>query len=140
MSRFLLDTNILVFLVSGENDCISSEVASIIEDYNNQLFVSSVGVLELLQLYRIGKIRLKNYKDAYQLQVAIEKDYFIKIIPFSKEYLNILSKLKIADGHNDPFDHSILSTAIADKLTLVSSDRQFENYTTQNLNFAFNKR
>jgi tRNA(fMet)-specific endonuclease VapC len=61
-------------------------------------------------------------------------------MPFTEKHINTLSKLKIAEGHNDPFDHSIISHAITDKLILVSSDKQFENYRKQNLNFAFNKR
>lgn len=140
MGRYLLDTNILAFLVSGDKDSISIETRNILGDYNNQLYTSSLSVMELLQLYRIKKIQAKEFKNATELYNAIEDLLFIKIIPFSKEHINILSKLKIVDGHNDPFDHSIISTAIADKLTLVSSDRQFENYTKQNLNFAFNKR
>jgi len=49
-------------------------------------------------------------------------------------------KLSIAPGHNDPFDHAVISHAIADRLTLISSDRKFEQYQSQRLNFVFNKR
>ena len=140
MSRYLLDTNVLVFFILGETENLSPEIATVLNDYNNQLYTSSVSVLELLQLYRIKKIKSKEFKNATELCNAIEDILFIKIIPFTEKHIKILSKLKIAEGHNDPFDHSIISSAIADKLILVSSDRQFENYTKQNLNFAFNKR
>lgn len=140
MARYLLDTNILTYLLLKEADNISDETNEIIDDYNSQLCTSSVCVMELLQLYRIGKIKSKDFKNATELCNAIENILFIKIIPFTEKHINILAKLKIADGHNDPFDHSIISSAIADKLILVSSDRKFNDYTKQNLNFVFNKR
>lgn len=140
MSRFLLDTNIVAFLLLSELDNFSNETKNILTDYNNQLVVSSVSVLEVLQLYRIKKIKTKKYKNATEFYSAIENEFFVKILPFTKQHNETLSKLKIADGHNDPFDHSIISHAITDKLILVSSDRKFEEYTTQKLKFIYNKR
>ncbi len=140
MSRYLLDTNILIFLLLSELDNISLEIKAIINDNDNQLFTSSVCVMELLQLYKIKKIQAKKYKTATDLYQEIEKVFFIQIISFTKEHISTLAKLKIALGHNDPFDHSIIATAIAEKIILVSSDRKFKDYTSQNLLFAFNKR
>ncbi|MBD1432895.1 type II toxin-antitoxin system VapC family toxin [Sphingobacterium sp. DN00404] len=140
MARYILDTNILAFFVSGEYDNISPDVAMILGDHANQLYVSSVSVTELLQLYRIGKIKPKQYKTTQQLQDAIQKDFYIKILAFGEEHTKTLSRLDITGGHNDPFDHAIISHAITEKLTLISSDRKFEDYTSQNLKFVFNKR
>lgn len=140
MARYLLDTNILAFLVSGDSDSISNETKAILSDYHNQLHTSSVATLELLQLYRIKKIQPKEFKNLAELYDAIEKVFFIKIIPFAKEHLITLSKLSIATDHNDPFDHSIIAQAITEKMILVSSDKKFKSYTAQNLSFSFNKR
>ncbi len=96
--------------------------------------------MELVQLYRIGKIKSKDFKSAATLIDAIESEFFIKILPFEKVHTEALSKLKVVDGHNDPFDHSIISQAITDKLILVSSDGKFKEYTKQKLAFVFNKR
>ena len=140
MARYLLDTNILAFLVSGDSDSISNETKEILTDYHNQLYTSSVATLELLQLYRIKKIQPKKFKNAAELYAAIENVFFIKIIPFAKEHLNTLSKLNIATDHNDPFDHSIVAQAISEKMILVSSDKKFKAYISQNLSLAFNRR
>lgn len=59
---------------------------------------------------------------------------------FSREHLVTLSKLQIAVRHKDPFDHAIIAHAITEKLILISSDRQFENYIGQHLDFIYNKR
>ncbi|MEC3878582.1 type II toxin-antitoxin system VapC family toxin [Parapedobacter sp. 10938] len=140
MGRYLLDTNILVFVILGDYDNVSQEVAMVLDDYTNKLYVSSVSVVELLQLHRIKKIKPKQYKTPLELQAAIEKDFYIEILPFTKQHTKTLSTLHISNRHNDPFDHSIISQAIAEKLILVSSDRKFEDYTAQKLNFVFNKR
>lgn len=139
MGRYLLDTNVLVFILSGENDNISADVSVLLKDYNHQLFVSSISVIELLQLYRSKKIKPK-FKTAKELIQAIEKNFYINILSFSKEHLKSLSSLRVKQNHNDPFDHSIIAHAITEKITLISSDRQFDYYTKQKLDFIFNKR
>lgn len=140
MGRYLLDTNVLVFFILGDTESLSAETNNILNNYNNLLYTSSVCILELLQLHRIKKIQNKKYKTAIELHQAIENVFFIKILPFTKEHTQTLSKLKVVDGHNDPFDHSIISQAITDKLILVSSDGKFKDYTKQKLDFVFNKR
>lgn len=140
MSRYLLDTNILVYVLLKEFDNISPETSYIIADYSNQLYTSSIAVMEVLQLYRIKKIKSKDFKNANELYSAIEKGYNIHILPFTEKHINTLSKLKIATDHNDPFDHSIIAHAMTDKLILVSSDKKFKDYTNQKLIFAYNKR
>jgi tRNA(fMet)-specific endonuclease VapC len=140
MGRYLLDTNILVYLVLGYKDDISSNVLSIFGDYSSQLFTSSISVLELQQLYRIGKIKPKRYKSSRELVSGLEKDYNIAILPFGEFQIASLANLTVPNGHNDPFDHAIISHAISDKLILISSDSKFEKYTNQKLEFVFNKR
>ena len=140
MARYLLDTNILVYILLQELDSLSTETMNILEDYDNQLFTSSIVVIEVMQLFRIGKIKSKDFKTNNELYFGIEDRLNIKILPFAKEHANTLSKLKIQAGHNDPFDHSIISHAITEKMILVSSDKKFEAYTGQQLLFSFNKR
>lgn len=140
MARYLLDTNVLVYILLKDFDNISNETSQIIDDANNQLYTSSIVVAELLQLYRIKKIKSKDFRTAPQLYSAIENELNIEILPFTKEHTQTLSKLKVVEGHNDPFDHSIISHAITNKLILVSSDGKFKEYIPQKLSFVFNKR
>lgn len=136
--RYLLDTNILVFLLLDQEE-LCPEVHAIVDDYSNLLYTSSVCVVELLQLYRIGKIE-QVYKTAGDLLRALTNEIYVEILPFEKRHVKTLSKLQVAAGHNDPFDHAIIAHAICDQLILISSDRKFEHYLTQKLDFVFNKR
>jgi PIN domain nuclease of toxin-antitoxin system len=138
--RYLLDTNILAFLVSGDSDSISYETKEILSNYQNLLFASSISLVELLQLFRIRKIQPKAFQDALTMCNAIEKEFYIKIIPFAKEHVGTLSRLQIPADHNDPFDHAIIAQALSEKMTLVSSDKKFKEYIPQHLSLAFNRR
>jgi tRNA(fMet)-specific endonuclease VapC len=127
-------------MLFGEKDKISQETQNILSDYNSQLFVSIIAVNELLQLWRIGKVKSKKFKIANDLIKSIETDLLIKIEPFSIQNLEVLSKLIVSENHNDPFDHAIISQAISDKITLISSDTKFKHYVSQKLKFVFNRR
>jgi PIN domain nuclease of toxin-antitoxin system len=127
-------------MLFGEKDKISQETQNILSDYNSQLFVSIIAVNELLQLWRIGKVKSKKFKIANDLIKSIETELLIKIEPFSIQNLEVLSKLIVSENHNDPFDHAIISQAISDKITLISSDTKFKHYTSQKLKFVFNRR
>jgi len=139
VERFLLDTNIVVFILLGETDKLSKDVkVKLWEDYN-LTYTSSVCVMEIIQLYRIGKIKSKKYKSATELIQAITREFGIKILPFAEEHSVTLTRLKIIKEHNDPFDHAIISHAITEKMVLISTDKKIQTYTNQKLKFIYNK-
>jgi tRNA(fMet)-specific endonuclease VapC len=140
MERYYIDTNILVFMISGDTDNISTETRNILSDYNSQLNTSIIAVMELLQIHRIGKVKFKKQKTSAEIIDAIENTFNVIIRPFSTQHLETLAKLSIPEGHNDPFDHAIIAQALSEKMVLISSDAKFERYTKQKLKFAFNKR
>ena len=138
--RYLLDTNIILFLILSELDNLSFESIEIIGNNDNQLYVSSIAIVELIQLCNIGKIKSQKYISTKEIINSIENEFFIKMLPFTREHTQTLSNLKIPATHNDPVDHSIIAHAITEKLILVSSDRKFKDYVSQRLLFSFNKR
>jgi PIN domain nuclease of toxin-antitoxin system len=137
--RYYLDTNILIFILQSSNDDISSKVTNLLSDYANTFYVSSVAVQELILLHRIGKKKHLLYKSEKDMLDEIERSE-IKIVFFNEHHFSKYAKLTIIEGHKDMNDHAIISQAISDKMTLISSDGEFENYTTQGLDFVFNKR
>ena len=81
-------------------------------------------------------------ENAEQMVESIKKDFYIDILPFKDEHLMTFARLRlnIAKGHKDPFDHMIISHAITEKMTLVSSDSRFPFYRRQGLKLLYNKR
>ena len=137
MARYLLDTNIVLFFLFNRKD-LEREVCDLLTDYNNQLYVSSASVQEIIYKYKRNKIKT-NWKKAEEILPNID-DVNFDILPVKKEHLVTYSKLSILDEHKDPVDHIIISQAITERITLISSDNKFEYYIPQKLDFVFNDR
>ena len=137
----MIDTNIFVFLVTDISQ-LDKDVESIIQDYSNTLHMSAESVKELIVAYNNKGLLTKKWKSAEEMVTAIEDEYYIKILPVSKEHMKTYSKLSInsIDNHKDPSDHVIISHAITNKIPLISSDRRFPYYTNQGLDLIFNER
>lgn len=132
--RLFLDTNILVFFLYGQDE-LCADVKEILYDYSNTLFTSTVCVQELIHLCQIGKIS----QDSNLVLEALETTG-VSIEQVTKKHLSELASLPLYDDHRDPNDRLIIAQAIADKITLVSSDRKFLRYEKLGLDFMFNER
>ena len=139
--RYMIDTNIFVFLVNDLSQ-LSKDVESIIQDYSNTLHISAESVKELIVAYNNKRLFTNKWKSAEEMVAAIEDEYYVKILPLGKEHMNTYSRLSInsIDDHKDPSDHVIISHAITNKMPLISSDQRFPYYTEQGLDLIFNKR
>jgi len=137
--RYYLDTNMLVFILSGDNDNIEIKIRDILYDFSNILYASSIAVNELILLYKIGKIKLLTCKSVQEILDRIEKSG-IEIKYYGKHHISQYVNLELLERHKDVNDHGIIAQAISDKIPLISSDKEFKNYIPQGLNFIFNKR
>ncbi|MDR0712046.1 MAG: type II toxin-antitoxin system VapC family toxin [Prevotellaceae bacterium] len=135
--RYLLDAQIVVFYFSNRKE-LRRHVRDILEDYGNLFYVSTTTVKEVIHLYNNGRIKTK-WKTATEILPAMKAAYF-ELLPVKEEHLNTYATLSTPKGHNDPNDHIIISQAITEQITLISSDLQFEQYTAQKLRFVFNGR
>ena len=139
--RYLIDTNIFVY-IAQDYSSLSREVLDILSDYSNTLHMSAESVKELIVAYNNKGLLTKKWKTADEMVAAIEEEYYIKILPVSKEHMRTYSRLSInnIDEHKDPSDHIIISHAITNKLPLISSDRRFPFYIKQGLDLIYNER
>ena len=137
MPRYLLDTNIVLYIILNPTE-LERNVVDILEDYNNCYYTSAITVQEIAQLFRKGKIKPR-WKKAEDILPAIEA-INVEILPLKREHLATYLGLHIPAAHNDPNDHLIIAQAITERITLISSDRQFEHYTKQRLSLIFNNR
>lgn len=140
--RYYLDTNILVFLLTRQNDEISNEVKGILGDYGNRLFTSSVCVQELIHLCQIGKLYVHKRKDSVNSisVIAWLDETGIDIQETNRLHLQKFSELPIVGDHHDPFDRLIVAQAIFDRIPLVTSDGKLNRYCHYGLQLVFNKR
>lgn len=136
MNRLLIDTNIMVYLF---NNMLDEDVETMMRDYNTQVYVSSVSVMEFEHLLQNNRIRSKNFKDINVVSL-IEDTFGFRILYTNREHLLQLQTLPIVEGHNDPNDRLIISQAICERLELVSSDSLFKHYRRYGLNFISAKK
>ena len=66
-------------------------------------------------------------------------DFGFAVDYIKKEHILALGKIEQIQEHKDPFDHVIIAHAIANKITLISSDTKMQGYKNQGLKFIWNK-
>ena len=122
MNKYLLDTNILIWVLAD-----SSNISPTIKDIilaDNDIFVTDVSLWEIAIKNSIGK--LKSDRNIYEI---IEKR---KILDFSEleitaRHFEVLRTLPFI--HKDPFDRLIISQAICEDMIILSADTVFSNYS-----------
>ena len=134
--HYLLDTNIFTFLVQNK-DNLDKNVAYILDDYENIIYISSEVVKETMHLIMYDKIKVKQWKNPNDIWKSIN-EWNIKVEYVQKEHLKTLGNLTAAKDHKDPADHIIIAQAITNKMPIISSDGQFRHYKTQGLDLIFN--
>lgn len=139
--RYLLDTNIFVFWTT-DIASLSRNVVNVLNEPDSLLYMSSASVMELVVGYNNRSFDTRRWKTAEEMVESIGKEFFIEILPFKEEHLMTFARLRanVTKGHKDPFDHMIISHAITEKMTLVSSDQRFPFYRRQGLSLLFNKK
>ena len=97
--RYLIDTNVLVFLIL-DKDMIHNNVRQLFDDYSNNFYISFESVKELIVLVRNNKLRFKQWKTQVQMIEAIEHEFGIKILPIKKEHLLTYARLTINEAQD----------------------------------------
>ncbi len=126
--RCLLDTCLFLDWIS--DDYISPDIQAIIADYDNTLYLSSESIKEYVNLFQQGKLRLPSdmQEKGFDVFDLIENTLGITVKYVTKEHLQKMMTLPNVEGHTDPSDRLIIAQALAENLTLLSSDGQFPNY------------
>ena len=122
--ELLLDTHILLWYTES-NERLSIEAKKLIEDPTNTLFVSIISFYEVAIKINIGKLKLGKTIPMFYKQTL---DANIKITDIVDTHLETLTTLPLYPQHRDPFDRLIIATALANNLTLLSADKNFELY------------
>ena len=135
--RYLIDTNVFANLVVDNFICI--DVKAILYDYENQIYISSESIKELIHLIQAERIVPKKSIRSRDVFDLIENEFGLQVKYVTKEHLETLSKLETIEGHNDPSDRLIIAQAITEKIPLISSHKKFPKYTKFGLDLIPNR-
>lgn len=119
----LLDSHVFVWWVA-EKYKLSQAALTHLSDSTNDFFLSVASVWELQIKIQLGKFE---FKDTLENIVAEQcRINGLKILPV--ELSHALAIGNLPKHHKDPFDRLLIAQAIVEKMTLVSSDKQFSSY------------
>lgn len=139
--RYLIDTNIIVYLV-GDPDMLDNDVKAIIAEPDTMLYASVESARELVVAYNNKGLFAKRWKTAEAMLRSIVEEYYIEFRPVLLDHVMTYARLTLneAQGHKDPSDHIIIAHAITEHMPLISSDTRFPFYRSQGLDLVINKR
>ena len=118
--NYLCDTHIFLWSLNGDKR-LKDSIKTILKDPENRIFASTVSGWEI-------SIKLQN-NPKFRLKIPLE-DLFNKtgVEILDIKLSHVLSFYKLSVMHKDPFDRMLVAQALAEGLTLITSDPKIWKY------------
>ncbi|RYU85877.1 type II toxin-antitoxin system VapC family toxin [Mucilaginibacter terrigena] len=120
--KILLDAHTLIWFTEGDAKLSFNAKTEIAKD-ENQRFISIASLWEIVIKTSIGKLELN--QSIIDVKTVLDVNN-ISLLGINFNHLSIL--LNLPQHHKDPFDRLIISQAISENLTIISSDQHFSAY------------
>ena len=132
--RLLLDSCV-VFDLLTDIDNLSKGAMDLIDDPSNMLYASFETMREIVIHFNNKELLSKRWRKAEDVLRYVEEEMGIEFLPLRRDVGYTYSRLVLNENedHRDPSDHIIISHAITEHLTLLSSDQKFPFYRDQGL-------
>ena len=132
--RLLLDSCV-VFDLLTDIDNLSKGAMDLIDDPSNMLYASFETMREIVIHFNNKELLSRRWNKAEDVLRFVEDEMGIEFLPLRRDVGYTYSRLVLneAQDHRDPSDHIIISHAITEHLTLLSSDQKFPFYRNQGL-------
>lgn len=125
MKKLLLDTHTFLWYFQDDRR-LSLETIELLENPENNLYLSIVSLWEIAIKINIGKLHLEC---TFQELLTLLDRFNIKVLPIT--VLNIESYLSLPLHHRDPFDRILVAQVMNHSLILISCDIVFDAYSIQ---------
>ena len=119
--RYLLDTNVLVFLLCAP-DALSREARRIVQS-EPDVFVSIASLWEIGIKQSLGKLSLALDVPGIEAQ-CIDRD--IRLLPITSAVIERMKRLPFI--HRDPFDRLLVAHALEEDFVMVTHDGIIPRY------------
>jgi PIN domain nuclease of toxin-antitoxin system len=124
----LLDTHTFLWFIAG-SDRISAKARNLIENEENQSFVSMATVWEMAIKVSIGKLELgEPFKTFIPNQLQMNG---FRLLPIDFDHVASVASLEF--HHRDPFDRLLAAQSINQQVPIVSADRIFDANNVERL-------
>ena len=122
--NYLLDTQVVIWFINGD-ERVPMSVRNEVSSPNNTISITIVSLWEMAIKRSINKLALSTSLQNIQSGIASK---YISMLPITVNHLEAVETLAYQGKHRDPFDRLIISQAMVENLTLISSDPHFKNY------------
>lgn len=127
--RLLLDTHTFIWFVT-EDSQISKKARTLIEDINNELFLSVGTIWEMAIKIGLGKLDPPDESfETYMLQQLGTNS--ITLLNLTVAHTAKIIALPL--HHRDPFDRLFIAQAIVEQMPIISKDSIFDAYNVTRL-------
>jgi PIN domain nuclease of toxin-antitoxin system len=120
VKRFLLDTNVAVWLLLGDRARVSTKAVEALEDDRNEVAVSAASVWEIAIKRSLGKLTIADGWGATLRRLGFD--------PMPVTAVHAEAAERLPWHHRDPFDRLLVAQASVERCALVSADRRLGAY------------
>ena len=128
--KILLDTCAFLWLIKGETQHLSQAAVTQILDPENEVFLSTISIWEILLKNKLNKLPLP--EPVYGFVIQQREAHQIASLEVQETDLEVFSKLP--DHHRDPFDRILICQAIQRQLRIMTTDTMIKQYPVPILN------
>ena len=121
--KLLLDTHCVLWFFDDVEKLSGKVLAAILEP-TNEKFVSIASAWELAIKISMGKLAFDGGMEQF---FATVNDNGFELLPVRQEHLKLLETLPF--HHRDPFDRLLVTSAIAEGMSLMTVDANIHRYT-----------
>jgi PIN domain nuclease of toxin-antitoxin system len=126
--RVLLDTHTLIWAKISPKS-LSRQVAKIMADPLNEIFVSAATAWEIATKVRLGKLPGAENLERNFLETIEDSGY--TLVPIDAE--NGLRAGRLIADHGDPFDRMLAAQALASDMPILSKDTKLDAFGVRRL-------
>lgn len=120
--KYLIDTHTFIWFTNGDAQ-LSNKARLLIEDIQNNIYLSAASIWEMAIKYSMGKLNLNKAFDEVWNDVQNNQ---ITLLTIDFEATLVLSALPF--HHKDPFDRMIIAQAQQLNIPIIGKDEIFKNY------------
>lgn len=126
--KLLLDTHAFLWFIDGSPQ-LSTTARTLIEDGNNEVFLSVGSLWEMAIKISLGKLSLgQPFETLMPAQLALNN---IELLNITLDHTAKVITLPF--HHRDPFDRLLVAQALVENIPLVGVDTVFDAYRVRRL-------
>jgi PIN domain nuclease of toxin-antitoxin system len=126
--NILIDTQAIIWFAEN-NSQLSAKARSMMEDEDNDCFVSMASFWEISIKMSLGKLNINNLTLSEFMNEVVENGF--PTLDIRRDH--VLENEKLPFFHRAPFDRLIIAQAISENMMVISSDPAFDLYPIQRI-------